>query len=469
MRHVRRLLTLLGPLALAACGGHDDYYYPGYAAPPPGTYANFQVINASPDAPPITFQLDGATLLRRLDYGQGTGEQPITPTSHSLVIQIDTPGSPTTVIGPSTLNAAANMDYVVAVEGNVPIGGVVQPDGMTAVVFPHTLAVVPTGSTQIQVLNAVVGTPLNVYLTTPGADLASSAPLGSVAFEGSLGPTQVQAGTWEIRITASSGASAPVVYDSGTISLQGGTDLVIAILERLLPQPTALPLPTGPTYQLVAVDASGHNTWLPAVGTWALLQVVQDSPDAPALAVVANDDVTTPLVPSLSYEASSGYLAETPGAYALAVTPANNLTDVLASQRIQLDPGTAHTLYATGLLAQPLAFVTHDSYRRYANLARLRFIQGAPSANRVDVYLTGSGSTVGNATPTYAGLPFTADTGFVSYAEGAYELTVTAAGSKTPIIGPVAITLANDGIYTAVARDAPGGGAPYGLISLDDL
>jgi len=33
----------------------------------------------------------------------------------------------------------------------------------------------------------------------------------------------------------------------------------------------------------------------------------------------------------------------------------------------------------------------------------------------------------------------------------------------------VPLTLQNNGIYTAVARDAPGGGAPYGLISLDDL
>jgi hypothetical protein len=458
MPHPRRLLTLLIPMPLVACGGHDDYYYP--VAPPPGTYANVQVVNGLPDAPPIDFQLDGATLVRKLDYGQGIGEQPIAPTAHSFVVQVEMPDGPSAVAGPTTLDAAANMDYVVALEGAV--------GGITALVFPHQLAVVPSGSTQVQVLNATSGSLLNVFLTAPGADLSSSAPFGTAPPEGSIGPTQVTAGEWEIRITASSGASAPVVYDSGTITLQGGTDLVIAILKSLLPQPPALPLPSGPAYQLVAIDASGHHSWLPAVGTWALLRVIHDAPDAPALAVVANSNTTTPLVPTLSYAATSGYLAETPGSYALAITPADNLTDVLAGQRVQLEPGTAHTLFAMGPLAQLLAFVTHDSYRRYADLARLRFIQGAPSANRVDVYLTASGASITSAAPTYAGLPFTADTGFVSYAQGSYDLTVTAAGSKTPIIGPVAVTLAHDGIYTTVARDARGGGAPFGLIGFAD-
>jgi hypothetical protein len=83
--------------------------------------------------------------------------------------------------------------------------------------------------------------------------------------------------------------------------------------------------------------------------------------------------------------------------------------------------------------------------------------------------LTTSGTSIASVAPTYANLHFLADTDFVSYAAGAYTLTVTPAGSKTAVIGPTSVTLANDGIYTAVARDAPGGGAPYGLILLDDL
>jgi hypothetical protein len=120
-----------------------------------------------------------------LDYGQGTREQPNAPTSHSLVVQIETPGAPTTVIGPTTLDAVANMDYVVAVEGNAGSG---QSPGLSLVTFPHQLAIVPSQSARIQVLNAY-NTPVAVYLTAPGADLNSSAPLGTAPEGGAVGPT----------------------------------------------------------------------------------------------------------------------------------------------------------------------------------------------------------------------------------------------------------------------------------------
>src|SRR5579863_1586455 len=176
MQNVVRLLISLAPLALGACGG-GDHYYPSYS-PPPGTYANLQVINTSWDAPPIDVILDGKPFVTHLDYGQGTGEQPITPTSHSLVVQIETPGAPTTVIGPTTLDASANMVYVVAVEGDV--GG----HTITAVILPHELAVVPAQSVRIQVLNNSIDGPVEVYLTSPGADLSSSAPLGTAPYQG---------------------------------------------------------------------------------------------------------------------------------------------------------------------------------------------------------------------------------------------------------------------------------------------
>jgi hypothetical protein len=57
----------------------------------------------------------------------------------------------------------------------------------------------------------------------------------------------------------------------------------------------------------------------------------------------------------------------------------------------------------------------------------------------------------------------------VSYAAGTYDLSVTPAGSQTPSIGPTSVSLTNSGVYTAVLRDAAGGGAPPGIIYLDDF
>jgi hypothetical protein len=440
-------LGLLGAVLLTACGSDDNAYYQ-----PSGPYANIQFLHASPDAPPIDVLIDGQTAIPRLNYGQGTGELSLAATTHTFQVQIFTPGTPTTVIPSTSLAMAANMDYVVAAQGPVA--------SIAPVVFPHPLAVVSSGTTRVQILHAAPSAPgLTVFLTAPGADLSSSTPLGTASFQGAVGPTSVASGSYELRITAS-GTVTPVLYDSGTMTLPDGSDLVFAALENTGPGTAA--------FSVSGFDAFGDQQWFPDVSTPTALRVVHAVADAPALSVVANGASATPLVPTISYEASSGYLALTPDAYDLALTPASNTSDVLASQSAQLWAGTSHTLYAFGPLASISAYVTHDDTRRYATQAKLRVIQGAPTAGAVDVYLTAAGTGIASVAPTYAAMPLGSDTGFVSYVAGSYDLTITAAGSKTPLAGPISVTLKNAGLYTEVARDAPGGGAPYGLIQLDD-
>ena len=53
--------------------------------------------------------------------------------------------------------------------------------------------------------------------------------------------------------------------------------------------------------------------------------------------------------------------------------------------------------------------------------------------------------------------------------EGDYDVTVTPAGSKTAAIGPATISIANGGIYTAIARDPLPGESTLGLILDDDF
>ena len=47
-------------------------------------------------------------------------------------------------------------------------------------------------------------------------------------------------------------------------------------------------------------------------------------------------------------------------------------------------------------------------------------------------------------------------------------MTVTPTGTTTAAIAAT-IDIANGGVYTAIARDAEGGGTPLGLILLDDF
>src|SRR6185437_14303386 len=135
-----------------------------------------------------------------------------------------TPGAPTTVIGPTTLDASAGVDYVVAVEGSA---GSIQTQGLSLLISPHPRTVVPAQSTRMQVLNAY-SAPIAVYLTPPGVDLSSTTtPLATVPPGGSMDPTDVPAGEWELWFSDPESSLGPHVV--GPLELKGGTDLVFSV------------------------------------------------------------------------------------------------------------------------------------------------------------------------------------------------------------------------------------------------
>ncbi len=456
MRKTTRLLTVLVPLLLAACDDHDHglgYNGYGQVPPPEGPQASLQLVHASPDAPPVNVLIDGSVAIPNLDYGQGTGEQQLSAGAHTIEIQALTPGTPTTEIGPMTVTLAANTDYVIAAEG--PIASI------SAQTYSHPLALVGPNSTQVQVVLAAPNAPsVSVYLTAPGADLASSTPFGTASFQGAIGPTQIPSGQYEIRVTAA-GTPTSVLFDSGTVTLGGGSDLVLTALQNEGPG-TA-------TIFLSLVDALGNSSNLYDASTPADVRFINDSPNAPPLALIANGDTSPAFVPSLAYAAYSAYAPLAAGIANFTVTPAGNTSNTVFGQTLHLNAGNVSSIYAINPYAGLQTFATHDYNRRYATQAKLRFINGSLSAGLVDVYLTAPSTSIASVAPTYAGVAFFNDTGFVSYAAGSYDLSVTPHGSTTPSLGPVAIDLSNSGIYTVVLRDAPGVGTPLGAIYLDDF
>ncbi|MDP5206651.1 DUF4397 domain-containing protein, partial [Alishewanella sp. SMS9] len=112
--------------------------------------------------------------------------------------------------------------------------------------------------------------------------------------------------------------------------------------------------------------------------------------------------------------------------------------------------------------------VLADMPRRVATEAQVRIVHGSTLAGPVDIYVTAT-NDISAATPAFAAVPFKADTGYVSLAEGTYFVTVTPAGSKTAAIGPLSLDLEANKIYTAVARDGVGLTGNVGLILLDDF
>lgn len=201
-----------------------------------------------------------------------------------------------------------------------------------------------------------------------------------------------------------------------------------------------------------------------APATTAQLRVVHASPNAPNVDVLVDGAVALANVP---YRAASSYLAVPAGTRELQVRAAGTTTTVIDADA-PLAAGSAYTVLATGLLANIAPLVlTDDLSAPAAGNARVRLVHAAPSAGAVDIYVTAPTADIAAAAPTLANVPFRAASDYLQVPAGTYRVRVTPTGTKTVAID-VEATLVAGQVRTAVAVDAPGGGAPFGALLLAD-
>jgi hypothetical protein len=439
---------LVAASLLAGCDNDDDVTQLPVATTP----AKLRVIHASADAPNVNVLAGTSTLVSGLAFKSATAFQNVPPGVATVRVNGILPSGTATVIGPVNLPFESNISYSILAIGDV---GAIEP-----IVITESVAPVAAGSVRARVVHAAAAAPqVDVYVTEPTALLAQSVSLARLAFGERSGQVSVTGGDYRIRVTAANNPNA-VVFDSGTVALPAGADLLVVAVENTGPgaAPISLLVSTG-TSSFEILDTA----------TPAQLRVIHASPDAPAVDVIVNDNFGAPVLEDVPFPAFSDYLTVPGGAYNLKVTPANNAGVIVIDADVTLDAGQRYSVYATGLLAAIAPYVLVDDNRSVATNAKVRIVHTAPSAGAVDVYVTAPGAGIATATPALTNVPFRAESGYLNVAAGSYDVTVTPTGTKTAAIGPATITVINGGVYTAAARDAVGGSAPFGLILLDDF
>ena len=198
----------------------------------------------------------------------------------------------------------------------------------------------------------------------------------------------------------------------------------------------------------------------------ARVRVVHASPDAPAVDVLVDDAAA---LSNVDYLTASDYVELADGAHNVKVNAAGTSTTVIDAD-VDLADGTDYTVIASGLLEtiQPIV-LEDDNSTPAAGTARVRAIHGAPSAPAVDVYVTAPGADLEAASPALSNVAFGDVADYLEVPAGDYQVRVTPAGTKTAVIDSGALTLTSGQVRTAIAVDAPGGGAPFDLLILDDL
>lgn len=451
---------------LLACGGDSDDDNGESAEDDP---AQVRVVHAVSDAPDVNAGLNGGSQVEDLAFGNATGYLEVDEGDYDVsvdgILPVGADNDTVNVISADGVPLAADNETSIFAVGTV---GSIEPLVVTA---PD--ADPASDEVRVQVVHASAAAEpagdLDVYVTAPDADLSDEDPIGTFGFKEDLGPLTVPAGDYQIRVTPT--GSTDAVFDSGSVALAGGSDLVIGAIDNVGPG-------DSPVRLLVAPEGGDSFELLDAEAP-AAVGAAHFSADTPEVDVALNGEFGPPAVEGLAFTEVTGFLDVPADEYDIDVAPSGNTEPAVEADAVELTAGNRFTGYAVGLLGGDPdleLILSQDDIRSVATEARLRVVHAASQVpgdgGPVDVYLTPEGTTaddLGGIDPVLSGFEYKEITEFLSVAPGTYEVFVTPEGTTTAAIGPVTVELEGGDVTTAIARDDDNDvGGSFALTPVDE-
>ena len=209
MKEFTRITTLVALAALVfvgACSDDDDPVAPGNQS-----NAYVRVLHASPDAPNVDVLVDGAVVLTDVPYQSFSSYLKVPAGAHNFKVRAA--GTTTVVIDVTPTLSKDNYYTVIARD---PLASI-EPWLLT-----DDHAAPASGNVKVRLVHAAPGAPVvDIYVTAPGADLATSTPvLTDIPYEAASGFLEVPAGNYQNRITPAN--TTTVAIDSGPLALTAG-------------------------------------------------------------------------------------------------------------------------------------------------------------------------------------------------------------------------------------------------------
>ncbi|WP_323753909.1 DUF4397 domain-containing protein [Marinobacter sp.] len=466
MRNIAVLPVILaGLLMLAGCSDGSSGSSERTSVP----LTDIRVLHAVSDAPSVSVNFNGETLVMDASFKQAAA---ITPESGDYSVEVnaqlpDDDESTVSSVGNTRFDAGARYDVIAT--------GLVS-ESISPLILTDSGERESENSARLRVVHLSpaaedAATEVSVYLTADGAALPSE-PDFSLALRETVGPLELGAGTYQIRVTPKD--STNVVYDSGPIDLPAASDLLIAAIDNTVKGDSPI--------SLLVVDGSESSEILDKDSGAGFRAVHNSSAPTPNVDIYLNvDPNASPAVGGVSYTqtvpgaATTGnYVEVAVGDTRIAVTPELAISPIAIDATLTLANGDLRTVIAAGELASGLdVLVFADDNRRIATEAKLRILHGAVEAQVVDVFLVpaaSAGNNQGDAEPVLNDFEYGESSGYLSVSEGDYVVFITSADGASVLFKSGTIRLLANGVYTAVARLATlAETGVAGLTLLDDF
>ncbi len=188
----------------AACSDNDS-------TGPAAGEARVRVVHASPDAPAVDVLVDDVEVLSDVPFRAASDYLDVAAGTRNL--KVNAAGTGTSVID-ADVALVDRAGYTVIASGLVA--------DIAPIVLEDDASTPAPGTVRIRAVHGAPSAPaVDVYVTAPGADLASATPvLTNVAFGNAADYVDTPAGEYQVRVTPA--GTRTVVIDSGALTLTGG-------------------------------------------------------------------------------------------------------------------------------------------------------------------------------------------------------------------------------------------------------
>jgi len=338
----------------------------------------------------------------------------------TIEFKVTVPGSTGTLVDTSYSIGTTEYTYVT-------IGS---PGAASAVLIADPYGQPGGNNFAVRVLNmSATDTLIDLYLTAPGADLASATPVVIEAAAGTVTNfVTTPAGNLQVRLTKS--GTKDVVYDATPPAIAAGSGQTIVAYGR-------------DSNKLLNVAIMGSQT-SGAIANSQLAQLkVVNGTSVPASLNVLLDGPTA--VSGLAFAGVAPYQSVTAGTRTVTVESSANPGATLLTVTPNLVPATDNSIALYGSAGAMAALTLADTNAPVAvGRASLRIVSISPDLGSIDVYAN-FGKVVSALGPNAASAYSLVD---AVIAGTPYRFDVNVAGSTTALMSVAGVTLASGNVYT---------------------